>query len=141
MIQFILQVFIKILVQGVVVSSVLASRSAKILRILLKWSFAFLRSSQLSNHFRLWPVITLWSWDVTYKTTTSLFFPCWFSHQLRSPLPSKLFSFKSFNYSGGFVLFLKSSIVPSSQVHVLFFPCSVRVLPKSFQAYSFLISF
>ena len=45
-----------------------------ILRILLKWSFAFLRSSQLSNHFRLWPVITFWSWDVTYKTTTSLFF-------------------------------------------------------------------
>ena len=45
-----------------------------ILRILLKWSFAFLRSSQLSNHFRLWTVITLWSWDVTYKTTTSLFF-------------------------------------------------------------------
>ena len=45
-----------------------------ILRILLKWSFAFLRCSQLSKHFRLWPVITLWSWDVTYKTTTSLFF-------------------------------------------------------------------
>ena len=44
------------------------------LRILLKWSFAFLRSSKLSNHFRLWPVITLWSWDVTYKTTTNLFF-------------------------------------------------------------------
>ena len=30
-----------------------------ILRFLLKWSFAFLRSSQLFNHFRLWPVITL----------------------------------------------------------------------------------
>ena len=30
-----------------------------ILRILLKWSFVFLRSSKLSNHFRLWPVITL----------------------------------------------------------------------------------
>ena len=44
------------------------------LHILLKWSFAFLRSSKLSNHFRLWTVITLWSWDVTYKTTTSLFF-------------------------------------------------------------------
>ena len=28
------------------------------LRILLKWSFAFLRSSKLSNHFHLWSVIT-----------------------------------------------------------------------------------
>ena len=45
-----------------------------ILRILLKWSFAFLRSFQLPNHFHLWPVITLWSWDVTYKNITSLFF-------------------------------------------------------------------
>ena len=45
-----------------------------ILRILLMWSFAFLHSSKLSNPFNLWPVITLWSWYVTYKTTTSLFF-------------------------------------------------------------------
>ena len=29
-----------------------------ILHFLLKWSFAFLRSSKLSNHFRLWSVIT-----------------------------------------------------------------------------------
>ena len=44
------------------------------LHILLKWNFAFLRSSKLSNNSRLWPVITLWSWDVIYKTTTSLLF-------------------------------------------------------------------
>ena len=54
-----------------------------ILRILLKWSFAFLRSSQLSSHFRLWPVITLCSWDVTYKSTTSLFSYCRNSQLLR----------------------------------------------------------
>ena len=66
-----------------------------ILRILLKWSFAFLHSSKLSNHFNLWPVITLWSWDVIHKSTSSLFFCCWFSQQLHSILPSKFFSFHS----------------------------------------------
>ena len=30
------------------------------------------------------------------------------------------------------MLFLKSSIVPSSQVHVLFLPCSTEVLPEFF---------
>ena len=44
---------------GAQVSFLLASRSAINSPYSLKWSFAFLRSSQLSNHFRLWPVITL----------------------------------------------------------------------------------
>ena len=67
--------FIKILIEGTQVSFFLLLEVQLILRIILKWSFAFLRSSQLSNHFRLWPVVTLWSWDGTYKTTTRLFFP------------------------------------------------------------------
>ena len=61
--------------------------------------------------------------------------------QIRSTFPSKFFSFNSFNSSGGFVLFLKSSIVPSSQVNVLIFQCSTGVLPKFFQSYSILILF
>ena len=92
-----------------------------ILRILLKWSFAFFRSYQLANHFRLWSVITLWSWDVTYKTTTSLFFRCWFFQQLRSILPSKFFSLNSFNSFRRFCVMSSSSIIPSSQARVLFF--------------------
>ena len=105
------------------------------LRILLKWSFAFLRSSQLSNHFRLWPVITLWSWDVTYKTTTSLFFSLlifsttpfkssfkrWFQfhswHKLSFSSP--FFSFNSFNSFRRFCVMSSSSIIPSSQARVL----------------------
>ena len=38
----------------------------------------------------------------------------------------------SFNSSGGSVLFISSSIIPSSQVHVLFLPCSTGVLPEFF---------
>lgn len=36
------------------------------------------------------------------------------------------------------MLFLSSSILPSSQVHVLLFPCLAGVLSKFFRAYSFL---
>ena len=84
-------------------------------------------------------------------------FRYWFSQKLRLNLPSKdAFNFicgtschfllRSFHstlsiLSGGFCVMSSSSIIPSSQVHVLFFPCPVRVLPKSFQSYSFLISF
>ena len=46
-------------VGGVQVSFFSRLKVQLILRLLLKWSFAFLRSSQLSNHFYLWPVITL----------------------------------------------------------------------------------
>ena len=77
-------------VGGAQVSFFLHLKVQLILHFLLKWSFAFLRSSQLSNHFRLWSVITLWSWDVTYKTTTSLFFRCWFSQQLHSIFSCKV---------------------------------------------------
>ena len=111
------------------------------LHILLKWSFAFLRSSKLSNHFRLWPVITLCSWDVIYKTTTSLFFRCWFSQQLRSTFPSKFFSFNSFNSFRRFCVMSSSSIIPSSLARVLFIHVSAGVLPKFFCAYSFSILF
>ena len=38
----------------------------------------------------------------------------------------------SFNSSGGIVLLFSSSIIPSSQVHVLFLPCSTGVLPEFF---------
>ena len=38
----------------------------------------------------------------------------------------------SFNSSGGSVLLISSSIIPSSQVHVLFLPCSTGVLPEFF---------
>ena len=112
-----------------------------ILCILLKWSFSFLHSSTLFNLFHLWLVITLWSWDVIHKTTTSLFFRYWFSQQLRSPLPSKLFSFNFFKSFRRFCVMSSSSIIPSSKVHVLFLHVSVGVLHKSFQSYSFLISF
>ena len=61
--------------------------------------------------------------------------------QLYSILPSKFFSFHPFYSSGGIALFISSSIIPSSLVHVLFLPFSAGVLPKFFQSYSFLISF
>ena len=38
----------------------------------------------------------------------------------------------SFNSSGGSVLLISSSIIPSSQVHVLFLPCSTGVMPEFF---------
>ena len=38
----------------------------------------------------------------------------------------------SFNSSGGSVLFISSSILSFSQVHVLFLPCSTGVLPEFF---------
>ena len=57
------------------------------------------------------------------------------------PFPSKFLSFHSFNSSGGFALFISSSAIPSSEVHVLFLPFLAGVLPKFFQSYSFLISF
>ena len=38
----------------------------------------------------------------------------------------------SFNSSGGRVLLISSSIIPSSQVHVLFLSCSTGVLPEFF---------
>ena len=38
----------------------------------------------------------------------------------------------SFNSSGGSVLLISSSIIPSSQVHVLVLPCSNEVLPEFF---------
>ena len=37
-----------------------------------------------------------------------------------------------FNSSGGSVLLISSSILSSSQVHVLFLPCSTGVLPEFF---------
>ena len=43
----------------------------------------------------------------------------------------------SFNSSGGIALFVSSSAISFGEVHVLFFPCSVRVLPKFFRPYSF----
>ena len=61
--------------------------------------------------------------------------------QIRSILPSKFFSFNYFNSFRRFCVMSSSIIIPSSQVCVLFFPCSAGVLPKSFQSYSFLISF
>ena len=45
-------------VGGVQVSFFSRLKVQLILRIPLKWSFAFLRPSKLSNHFRLWLVIT-----------------------------------------------------------------------------------
>ena len=113
-----------------------------ILCILLNWSFAFLRSSQLFNHFRLWPVITLWSWHVTNKTTTSLFFCCWISNNsvltflLRLPsisfmaqvsFSSKFFSFNSFNpFRGLYRVFIKYHFIFSSScsIHSMFSRCA-----------------
>ena len=46
-------------VGGIQVSFLLASRSAINSPYFLTWSSAFLRSSKMCNHFRLWPVITL----------------------------------------------------------------------------------
>ena len=41
----------------------------------------------------------------------------------------------SFNSSGGSVLLISSSNIPSSQVHVLFLPCSTGVLPEFFPSH------
>lgn len=68
-------------------------------------------------------------------------FRCSFSQQLRSTLPSKFISFHSFNPSGGFALLISSSAIPSCEVHVLFLPFSVGVLPKLYKSYSFSIYF
>ena len=46
--------------------------------------------------------------------------------QIRSILPSKFFSFKSFNSSGGIALFISSSVISLGEAHVLFFPCFNR---------------
>ena len=61
--------------------------------------------------------------------------------QIRPILPSKFFSFNSFNSCGGIALFILSSAISLGEVHVLFLHVSAGVLPKSFQSYSFLISF
>ena len=47
----------------------------------------------------------------------------------------------SFNSSGGSVLLISSSIIPSSQVHVQFLPFTVGVLSKLYHSYSFLSRF
>ena len=47
----------------------------------------------------------------------------------------------SLNSSGGSVLLISSSIIPSSQVHVQFLPFTVGVLPKLYHSYSFLSRF
>ena len=65
-------------------------------------------------------------WDVIHKSTTSLFFRSWFSQQLRSTLPSKFFSFNSFNSFRRFCVMSSSSIIPSSLARVLFHPCFSR---------------
>ena len=94
-------------------------------------------SLSYSIFFLLWSVITSKSWDVFYKTITSLFFCCWFCQQLRSILPSKFFSFNSFNSSGGFVLFLiKYHSILSSSCSIP--PCLGGVLPNSFSLIRFL---
>ena len=46
-----------------------------------------------------------------------------------------------FNSSGGRMLLISSSIIPSSQVHVQFLPFTVGVLPKLYHSYSFLSRF
>ena len=57
------------------------------------------------------------------------------------PFPSKFLSFHSFNSFRRFCVMSSSSIIPSSEARILFLHVSAGVLPKSFQSYSFLISF
>ena len=80
--------FIKILVGGVKVSFLLASRSA---------------------------INPLYSFEVEF--CSSSFFS---DIQIHSILPSKFFSFNSFNSSGGFALIISSSAIPSCGARVLF---------------------
>ena len=107
-----------------------------ILRILLKWSFAFSLFRSAIQTFGC-GIISPQVLSCFDKSTTSLFFRCWFSQQLHSILPSKFFSFHSFNSYGGIALFISSSAIPSCEVHVLFLPFSVGMLPKFFYSFIF----
>ena len=55
--------------------------------------------------------------------------------QLESCLKSFLPIVPFFYSSGGSVLLISSSNIPSSQVHVLFLPCSTGVLPEFFPSH------
>ena len=88
MIYFILQEFIKILLEEFKYLFFSCLKVQMILRFLLKWSFAFLRSSQLFGHLVV-VEFHLKFWVVFDKSTTSLFIRCWFfSQQLRPILPT-----------------------------------------------------
>ena len=95
-------------------------------------------------------------WDVIHKSTTRLFFSL--LNSLTNSIQSFLLRLLSISFVAQVVIFFSvlfiqfsfssfqrfcvmssSSVIPSCEVHVLFLPFSVGVLPKSFQSYSFLI--
>ena len=93
-----------------------------------------------THHLELWGSCSF----LSYPFNRSVVFSFEFSHLIKFcllPQPgvlSEIFLTPCaifFNSSGGSVLLISSSNIPSSQVHVLFLPCSTGVLPEFFPSH------